>query len=69
MGTFPARVVCPAGGVCPWGSRTLVKIFTAWQVLASLAGDGSGIGGGGVGGSSFPRISAVSVDSRTTTLF
>ena len=35
MGTFPACVVLPAGGVCPWGKQGLVKTFTTWQVLAS----------------------------------
>ena len=35
MGTFPARVLCPgAGGVCPWGSRSLLKLSQVgrcWQ--------------------------------------
>ena len=46
---------CPGAGVCLWEPGELVKTFTSWQVLASWQ-----VLGGGVGGSSFPRITAVS---------
>ena len=38
MGIFSCPCVCPAG-VCG-GEQELVKIFTAWQILASLENTG-----------------------------
>lgn len=44
MGTFSCLCcVCPA--CVSAGEQELVKIFTAWQKLASLENTGSGVGG------------------------
>ena len=47
LGTFPARVVCPGGGVCWEGSRSLLKLSQLAGV-GKLASVGSGVGGGAV---------------------
>ena len=54
--SFPVRVVCALVVACvPGGEQGFVKTFTSWQVLASLASTGSGVGGGVVLGDMFFR--------------